>query len=192
MFNISKILDNKFLVLSIVGNHARETLPDIFVRKQKEIDDSKKSFWLVNSSKTRTKDIQKIGKDAFGIQQEIYCLFIAPALENGARPAIIDERAKEYSEDNIRWLKISNKIKVTGKIGRNTTGLVLNTLDIVENTEIDLWQYSDFFDKSQPVKTGLGYSTVCVVKAYNQGMMARKRKIIGIGRLTVPYAIYLK
>lgn len=193
MFNISKILDNnKFLVLSVVGDHADETLSGILDRKQEEIDKTGQSFWLINSSKARTEHIRKIGNAAIGIQQEIYCLFISAAQKNGAKPTKIISEAKQYSKDKYQRIDIPKGIKVTGMINAHTTGLVLNTLDIVENTEIDLWQYSDFFDNSKPVQTRLGASTVCVVKAYNQGMISRKRKVIGVGRLMAPYAMYLK
>ena len=63
---------------------------------------------------------------------------------------------------------------------------------MVEDAEVDLWQYSDFFDSAKPVKMSQGASSVCVVKKYNQGMKSRMRKVIGIGRLVAPYAVYLK
>lgn len=45
MMDISKILDNKFLVLSIVGVHAGETLSSIFSRKVEEINNIGRTFW---------------------------------------------------------------------------------------------------------------------------------------------------
>ncbi len=188
----STIQNNKFLVFSIVGMHAGEVLAAIFTRKQNEIEDAGKSIWLIKSFRAKTIDLQKIGQAAVKAQQEIYCLFISPAQTNGARPTSRDVAAKQYSEDGTRWLNIPEGIRTTGKIESLTTGLVLDRLYPIENKEIDLWGYSDFRAKDKPILLSRGASTVCAVKKYQPGMKSRTRQVVGAGRLTPPFAVYLR
>lgn len=192
MLDVSKVLENKFFILSIVGIHAGEILSYIFSRKQTEIDNAGKTFWLIKSFRAKTKQIQQIGRTASNNSQKVYCFFIVSSQKEGAQPTKSISKAKQFSNDKINWLNIPNHIKVTGKIDHNTTGLVLDKIDIAENTKIDLWQYSDFFNNSKSVRMSQGASSVCAVKKYNRGMKSRYRDVIGIGRLKAPYAVYLK
>ncbi|RLC35607.1 hypothetical protein DRH14_00500 [Candidatus Shapirobacteria bacterium] len=189
---ISKILNNKFLILSIVGTHAEENLSNIFNRKINEINNTSYTFWLIKSFRAKTEQIQQMAQSSLNTSQKIYCFFISPSQKNGAQPTKIVSLAQQFSNDNINWLKIPKQIKVTGKIDNHTTGLVFDKISLTKNTQIDLWQYSNFFDQSKPIKMSQGASTVCAIKKYNQGMKSRYRQILAIGRLKHPYAVFLR
>jgi len=192
MDTISTILDNTFLVISVVGVHAGEPLAEIFIRKQGEIDKIGKSFWLIKSFRAKTDDIQRIGLAASEIQQEIYCIFIAPAQTEGAKPTSSLAAAKQYSENGSRWLNVPDEIHTTGKINTHSTCLVLGSLDLTENNMIDLWEYSDFREQEKAITLSRGASTVCAVKKHREGMKSRMRGVVGFGRLVFPYAVYIK
>ncbi len=166
------VLESKYVVLRIIGEHAGESEIDVFLRKRKEIHEAGKSFWLIKSNKAKTENIQEISKKAEKEGEKVYVLFIHAATNGGARPTKKEDIAHHYSSDNNNWSIIENGIKVTGKIDRSSTALVLKNLEVFnkEDVIIDLWNYSDFFDSLSRIKTGLGSSTVCAVKKYCEGM----------------------
>jgi uncharacterized protein YfeS len=194
MVNLNSILIKKYILLSVMGFHAGESEAEIFDRKKREIIDTGKSFWLVNSFKAKTKDIQKFCKCALDEGEDVFCIFIEASQKGGAQPTKISSVASQFSSDNIHWSDIPKGIKVTGKIDKKTTTLILESL-IMNNekkVEIDLWNYSDFLDESNPIRLMQGASTICAIKKYNEGMKSRYRKIVAFGKLTEPFAVWLK
>jgi hypothetical protein len=177
----------------VIGHHAGESESEIFSRKKDEIKKAGKSFWLIKSFKAKTQHIQEICKKASDENREIHCVFVQASQKGGARPTKIDSVANRFSKDNASWNDIPDGIKVTGKIDNSATALVLASLDIInENINLDLWNYSDFLDISKPVKIMQGASTVCCFKEFKEGMKSRYRKIIAVGRLEEPFAVWLR
>lgn len=194
MANINSILNKKFLLFSVVGFHAGESESEIFDRKQKEIIDTRKSFWLIKSFKAKTKDIQEFCEHALSEDEDIFCIFIEASQKGGAQPTKTSSIASKFSSDDIQWVDIPKEIKVTGKIDKKTTALVLESLELnnENDVEIDLWNYSDFLDDLNPIRFTQGASSICATKKYNEGMKSRYRKIVAFGKLTKPFAIWLK
>ncbi|MCD6226864.1 hypothetical protein J7J90_00005 [Candidatus Micrarchaeota archaeon] len=194
MLKVNRILGNKYLIISVLGHHAGESESEIFRRKKEEIKEVGKSFWLIKSFKARTEHIQDICKIASDENQDVYCVFIQASQKNGAQPTKNNSVAVKFSPDNLNWFDIPRGIKVTGKIDKNTTALVLETLEFInkEDVLIDLWNYSYFLNNHQPIKIMQGASTILCVRKYNIGMKSRYRKIIAIAKLKEPFAVWLK
>ena len=192
MMKVNSIFENKYLIISVIGSHAGESEADIFRRKQEEIKQAGKSFWLIKSHKAKTEHVQDICRTASRENQDVYCVFIEAAQKSGAIPTKNDSVAVKFSSDKIIWSDIPTGIKVTGKIDKNTTALVFGTLEVIDEDDIDLWNYSDFLHDEQPIKIMQVSSTLCCIKKNNAGMKSRYRKIVAIGKLKEPFAVWLK
>jgi hypothetical protein len=184
-------LDNKYIIISVIGSHAGEEISLIFSRKQEELKSRNETYWLVKSFKAKTSQIQNICKQADKERESVYCLFIESSSKNGARPTIHDSKAQYFSVDGKAWTILSEKVKITGKLDLQSTALVLDELKIIPPQKIDLWNYSDFENKN-PVKLQLGASTVCCIKISSKGMLSRFRNVVAVARLKTPYAIWVK
>lgn len=168
MENIDSILTKKYILVSIIGFHAGESETEIFDRKRGEILDTGKSFWLMKSFKAKTEDIQDFCKCALDEGEDVFCIFLEASQTGGAQPTKTSTLASQFSSDTIYWSNIPEKIKVTGKIDKKTTALVLESLEInnEKETEIDLWNYSE--SPNEPIKFTLGASTLCATKKYTE------------------------
>ena len=176
-----------------MGFHAGESETAIFLRKKEEIRNAGESFWLVKSFKAKTRDIQKIGQQAVVNNQELYCIFVQASQIGGAQPTKTGSIAVQFSLNSHNWLPIPKGIKVTGKIDRKTTALVLESLNTIDGeNQIDLWRYSDYLKDSDPIKIRQGASTVCCIRKDSKGMISRFRKVIAVGKLKAPFAVWLK
>ena len=186
MNNVNDILNNNKLIISVMGPHADESTEYIFERKNEEIKNTGKSFWFTGSYTAKPEIIRE-----FCGNEDIYCIFISPSSKGGAKDTKNKIKAKEYSEDNKIWKLIPEGIIVTGKIGIGGA-LVFNEYSIIEDQEIiiDLWQY--LLTSGNPFRTKIGASTICCIKKYNEGMKSRYRNIIAVGRLTYPFAVWLR
>ena len=194
MANLNPILMKKFILVSVIEFHAGESEAEIFYRKKREIIDTGKSFWLIKSFKAKTEDIQKFCKCALNEGEDVFCIFLEASQKGGAQPTKTNSVASQFSSDNTYWSDIPKEIKVTGKIDKKTTALVLESLEMNDENkvEIDLWNYSNFLDSLNPIRFTQGASTICATKKYNEGMKSRYRQIVAFGKLTKPFAIWLK
>lgn len=194
MANFNTILIKKYVLLTVIGSHAGESEAEIFDRKKREIIDTGKSFWLIKSFKAKTEDIQKFCKCALNESEDVFCIFMEASRKGGSQPTKTSSVASQFSSDNIHWSDIPKGIKVTGKIDKKTTALVLESLEMNNEDEakIDLWNYSDFLDELKPIRFTQGASSICAIKKYNKGMRSRYRKIVAFGKLTKPFAVWLK
>ncbi len=192
MTNLRSILTKKHIIVTIVGSHAGESETEIFDRKKRELINAGKSFWLIKSFKAKTQDIQDFCKRALSEGEDLFCIFLEAFQKGGAQPTKTNSIASQFSSDNINWSNIPKDIKVTGKIDKKTTALILESLEINNDkeTEIDLWDYSDFLNG--PIKFTLGASTICATKKQTEGMKSRHRKIVAFGKLKNPFAVWLK
>ena len=181
--------DSGYLIITIVGSHAGEELKNIFLRKQKDIEKTKKTYWLLKSFKAKTDHIQEFCNLAKKDNQECYCLFIEAGSKNGAKPTINNQLAKEISKDGLLWQKAEHTI--TGKVDKQSTALVMSKLTILDKPELfDFWNYSE--PNKVPIKLQLGASTGCCIKRKSKGMVSRYRNIVAIGKLINPYAVWVR
>lgn len=186
------IVESPYLIISVIGSHAGESLVEIFLRKQLEIEKTGNTYWLVQSHKAKTQHVQDLCRKAKQEEIPVYCLLIEPSQKSGASPTIHNAIAEFVSSNNKDWGNIPNGIRVTGKISKNSTALVFDKLEVLDAPiTLDLWEYSEFKTKN-PIKLMLGASTVCCERAPSQGMKNRYRNIVGIGRLASPYGLWLK
>jgi len=173
--------------------HVGESEEEIFLRKKDEIKVAGKSFWLIKSFKAKTEQIQSICKTASAEDKGVYCIFVQASQSGGAQPTKTNSVASQFSSDSVNWKNIPDGIKVTGKLDKNSTALVLESLEIIDdNIPFDLWKYSDFSNDFQPIKMMQGASTVCCIKKDSNGMKSRHRKVIAVGKLNAPFAVWLK
>jgi hypothetical protein len=173
-------------VLSIIGRHANKTVEEIVKQKCQDIASLRSTLWFYQSWKACVGDVQNFGK-AFG-DPAIYFLEGSGQLKGTTR----DDEAIEKSEDGVRWDGLPTNLKVTGKLPGSA--LVLSNLTAVHDCNIDLWDYVEY-PFSVPVKFGREAATVCAIPApsvQTQGMISRERKVVAVGKLAPPFAVYLK
>ncbi len=185
------ILDNRYLLISVIGSHAGEDILPIFLRKKEEIIKNGKTYWLIKSFRAKTADIQELGRKAAREGEALICIFIGASAKNGARPTTHDSAAKRISDNGSGWTMLSDDVKITGKIDRQSTAIVFSELEILDKPlTVDLWDYSDL--DGSPVRLQLGASTACAMKRLSAGMKSRTRSIIGWGKLKPPYAVWVE
>jgi hypothetical protein len=172
-------------VLSIIGWHAGETVEDIVERKCGDVAKVGSTLWVYQSWKARLVDVQNFGK--LRASPPVYFL------EGSAHPAGTEHTASEMSVDGKHWKVLPSGLgKVTGKLPGGA--LVMANLKAVQDHEIDLWDYVEH-PALTPLKFQQGASTVCAIAAPGGqavGMKSHRRKVVAMGRLTPPFAVFLK
>lgn len=186
-----------YSVLSVMGPHAGEESGAIFARKIADIRDIGRTFWVIRSHKAKLDMIQTIGMSVRSGSGERFCAFLAPASPGGAVPTKTSAAATEYSTDRSKWHRLPVGISpVTGQMTKGTCALVFDQLSLHESAIVDLWQYADFFNRELPVKIRQGASTVGVARentsAHPDRMKSRFRKVVSVGRLVEPFAVWLR
>lgn len=192
--DINSICDNKYLIVSIVGTHANEEVEEIIKRKQQEIITAGKSFWLIISNEAKVEQIQKMCKEALNEGITPYCIFINSKQSNGVKATKTNDLALSYSVDDKNYLKIPEGIKVTGKIQKNTTGMVFENIITIPNKTINLTNFLNYNSQNKKVKLGLGRSSMCILKTKTSDFLENKnsREIVAIAKLKEPYAVKLR
>lgn len=189
---LEKALTCPQCIISVMGDHAGEGVDAIFHRKTADIEQTKKTFWVMKSPKARPTQVQSLCKKI-----PAYTIFVEPATRGGARPTTREDAAKEYSEDGLLWHQLPEGISpVTGKIDASAAALVFDMLTTAVNGTLDLWGYGDFSDAQKPVKFILGCSTVCALRKdmtpHPERMKSRYRRIVAVARLAEPYCVWLR
>jgi hypothetical protein len=198
MKSLGEVLENKFLVVSVMGPHAGESEKDIFDRKIADIGRTGVTFWLNRSQKGRPNMVQKLCSEAESEGSDSYCIFIEPSSKGGALPAASQETAHSFSKDGLAWHSFPNGVgPVTGKVGKGAQALVFDELRIAESIcSVNLWNYADYINQSLPMKIILGVSTLCAIKKDMRNHIDRiksnHRRIIALGRICEPYCVYLR
>jgi hypothetical protein len=175
-----------------MGEHAGEGAKFIFDRKQSDINQTGKTFWLIRSPKARPAHVQEMCSAA-----PLYAIFIEPATKGGARPTIAADAATEYSQDRATWhLLPSGLSPVTGKLDTAATALVFDTLTTNVSGALDLWEYSEDSEIHAPLKFILGCSTVCAdrreSRTHPQRMKSRYRGVVAVARLKEPFCVWVR
>jgi hypothetical protein len=173
-------------VLSIIGWHAGETPADIIQRKRADIQKTSSTIWLYQSQLASIQDVQRFGR--------AYPNAAVYFLEGSAYPATTAQAAREMSSNGSSWVPLPPGIgSVTGRLPSG--GLFIGALSSpLLNHEVDLWEYFEH-STSKPLRFRQGASTACVVVSQAgpvQGMTSRLRKVVAIGQLAPPYAVYLR
>jgi hypothetical protein len=184
------ILNESFVIISVMGSHAGESSEQIFSRKISDIQRTGKTFWFIQSYKSNPPKVQLLFQKAKSEGKNVFCIFISPSSKGGARPTTKDNKAESFSSDKIHWEKISPELSpVTGKISTNSFTLVFDVINLIEqDLKLDLWNYADFEDQKNPVLPKLGVSTICAVRKdmsqHPNKIKSNMRKIEAVARVS--------
>jgi hypothetical protein len=198
MENLDDILNNKYLVISVMGPHAGESEIEIFERKIEDINRIGRTFWLIRSHGAKPLMVQRLLGEAGKERANCYCVFLAPSSQGGAVPALTSDSARSYSKDVLIWHNLPSGLgPVTGRIDSGAHALVFDQLELVRSISyLDLWDYADFFNQRLPVKIFQGASTVCAIRkdmsSHRDRMKSNHRRITAIGRICDPFCVYLR
>lgn len=181
------------LVFSVMGPHAHEDVSSIFRRKISDISIAGETLWLCRSPNARPDRTQNF----FSTCEDCQILFLAPTSKNGARPTSSAQPMIERSPNRIDWSPIEKTISpVTGHADRGAYAFVLTALSVyAEPTMIDLWQYAEEPGLT-PVRFRLGASTLLArrhaTSTHELRPKTRFRQVIASGRLSKPYAVWVR
>jgi hypothetical protein len=179
-------------VVSVIGDHAGESVDDIFKRKIADIQRTGKTFWLIKAPKARPEQVQALCRNI-----PAFTIFVNPATKGGARPTTTEMAAGEYSADGKFWHRLPQGISsVTGKLDRGASALVFDKIEITASGILDLWGYGDFSDPQKPLKFRLGCSTACAVRekitSHPGRMKSRYRGVVAVARIAEPYCVWIR
>lgn len=170
------------VILSVMGAHAGEDESAIFARKMGDISSSGQTFWVYGSHSARPDRVQISGSR--------YVLFLSPASSNGARPTTTSVCASCFSRDKNIWAPLPTVGPVTGKLP--SYAFVMSELSFCAEV-IDLWEYASV---DSAVRFRLGASTVIANRRDTSTdplrMRSRFRRVVAIGKLVEPFAVWVK
>lgn len=189
-------IDERYLVVGVVGPHAGESEEEILARKAEEIQKCGLTFWLYKSFNAKPRDVQRLCEKSLKGGGQPLCLFIESGSKGGSQATVTANRADEFSRDGEKWQKITQEILVTGSI-KNSSALVLNDLEVIKSSAVlDLWNYSDFGLPGRAVRIRRGGSTICCEKgssrADSKKMVSNVRRILAVGKLAPPFGVWLR
>jgi hypothetical protein len=194
---MNNILQEKLVLISVMGPHAGEDEVEIFKRKINDIGKVGKTFWLVKSHQAKPDTVQKICKEAKADGKNVFCFFVRSSSRGGATPTKTSDSAELYSDDRVKWNELPAGLSpVTGKIDSGAYALIFDELQLNMGT-LNLWNYADFRNQSKPIKIMQGGSTLCAVKKevncpQEERIKSRYRDIVAVGKLAEPYGVWLK
>ncbi len=194
-------LASTYLILSVMGAQAGETVEQIFKRKIGDIQRSPEhqTIWYHASSHATPTDVQNLVD--LGAR---HVVFIEPASravdfrneEDRTNPYV----CREYSADERNWddLPYARGLSNVTASSKKTTryGLVFGSLyGPVEIGRLNLWDYARH-PALKPLKLMIGTSTVCAtrfdVSRAPDRIKSNMRRVIGIGELAAPYEVWLR
>ena len=189
-------MEKRFVIISVVGPHAGESIRKIFARKTEEIQNTGLTFWLYKSYNANPQDVQQLCKEALEESFTPLCLFIEASSKGGAQATKNVDTATKFSQDGREWQKIPQGVLVTGSV-KNSFALVFDQLRVVEKRAfLDLWNYSKFDSPGSAVQIRRGGSTLCCEKTPSKRdtkkMASNTRRILAVGRLAPPFGVWLK
>lgn len=192
---IQNAKDAKRCIISVMGPHAGENNENIFNRKINDIMRLGFSYWIIRSSGAKVETVQAF----FEGEDNAYVIFVTPSTSSAAIPTASSQPARLISFDGHFWKKIPDEMSpVTGRIDKMTCGLVLDHLEYYPTApvDLDLSNYCDPASTSKGITIMQGRSTVVAQKVAGQilqiKMKSIARKIIGVGKLKYPYAVWLQ
>ena len=187
---------SRYLIFSVIGPHAGEDQEAIFHRKARDIEKTSMTFWLIRSYEAKPSMVQKLCWTARQESSEVCCYFIEPSSRMGASPTKCADAATGYSPDSINWTSLPRgSSPVTGRIDNGAYALVFNQIDQC-NSIIDLWDYANFLEPSEPIILRQGASTICAVREDTSTHPRRMRRNNRVARafatLAEPFAVWLR
>ena len=192
------ILNENYVIISVMGPHAGESSEEIFSRKIDDVENIGKTFWVVQSYKANPPKVKSLIQKAESEKKDVFCIFISPSQKGGAKPTTLSDKARYFSSDKKKWEELPSGLSpVTGKMSSNSFSLVFDKLwAIDETTKLDLWNYADFEEQEKPVLPKLGVSTICTIKK-DMSMNPKKiksnlRNIEAIARVSALGCVWLK
>lgn len=179
-------------IISVLGEHAGESVDAILRRKTADIRRTGKTFWFMKSPKARPEQVLKICSTI-----PAYTIFIEPATKGGAHPTKREEAAREYSENKKTWHRLPKGMSpVTGNLDTSAAALVFDMMTTAVSGTLDLWVYADCSDILKPLKFILGCSTLCAVRkdmtSHPERMKSRYRDIFAGARLAESYCVWIR
>lgn len=179
-------------VISVIGPHGGKGPSEIIECKRRDIENVGRTFWAFCSRQAKPESIRRM---SVGAPSPVF--FIDPSISNGAKDIESSPVLSEFF-DNKKWIPLPSGLSpVTGTPKSNA--LVLDALESNDgSTPLDLWQFADFPGGNVPIKIGYGGSTLCAVAKDMSNFSAEEkikspsRKIIAVGRLVAPYAVWLR
>lgn len=119
------LINGHGLLYMKVGIHARESLEDIILRKQKEYDEAGMIFWGYGGNTCHpTKHVQPFAKEFSQKGKEIVLVMQEINSNHFAEP----KAAEAYSDDGFAWKPIPRGIEVRG----SRYALILDELELQE------------------------------------------------------------
>ena len=193
-----KMQESKYVIISVMGPHAGEGEDEIFRRKSNDIKVVGRTFWFIKSRNAKPNMVQAICNYAYKKGYDVPCIFIEPSSTGSSTPTKTSNSAEMYSSDNVIWSIFPKRLsRVTGNIDGSACALVFDELRI-EQGELDLWKYADFFKPSMPLRIMRGASTLCAIQrdmsrlTDSEKVKSHFRRIVAIGRLREPYGVWLR
>lgn len=190
--------NNRYAIISVMGPHAGEGENEIFKRKISDIEVVGRTFWLIKSHKAKPNMVEAVCKQAQKEGHNVPCYFIQPSSPAGSTPTKTSDSAKKFSTDNLLWSLLPSGLSpVTGKIDSGAYALIFNNLQLKHGV-LDLWDYADYFEPLKPLKIMQGGSTLCALRKDissfpdTEKIKSRFRRIIAVGNMQEPYAVWLK
>jgi hypothetical protein len=175
-----------------VGTHANESLADIIVRKQAEIEAAGYGLWGYGGNTCHpTTMVQPFARD-FELRGEEIHLIMKPMVSNHFAVSV---RAKEMSTDGISWQRIPDPINVLG----SRYALAIDELEVTE-FELPLGHTRVAVGTSRGrrgdeyIKGRVDKAVLEVVEADSSlGEVPEATASIGlVARLVPPYAVFVR
>jgi hypothetical protein len=217
---IEKAKSAKHVIISLVqpqryGSQDEILAPNgILTEKMKEIVrtrglqgfESGQSFWYYGTPKcgVTPSDIRRILSTAKREAEDLYCMLVESPYKSSDRGRCLDTAAR-YSEDGPKdtshWLDVPDGMHVTGSLDDVGYAMVF---DRIEGTPPDepqtcIWNWSVHGRPGEAIRNRIGGSThLCVLASSRRdpNRMYESRngltRLVGVGRLATPYAVWLR
>jgi hypothetical protein len=180
------------IIFMKVGNHAREPLSDIVVRKRKEIEDAGYALWGYGGNTCHPLTTVQPFAHAYERRGRVIYLCMEPM---ESHHFAVPERAEEYSVDGVTWEAVPESINVRG----SRYALKIDGLE-VEEFDLPLWRtrvasgHSVGLPGSQYIYGRVDKACLGVVDEADVTATGEHRVVhIGlVARLLEPYAVFVR
>ncbi len=194
---LQKVLNfEKYAILSLAGNHTKESITEIIQRKIKDIKNLGFTFWIENSSQSLPDKVQSFYKIVSSERITLNCLLYQGGGQGNSITNTSSTTAKEFSIDKISWSKIDPKLSpIIGKLKNNSHALVFNQLELIPNLKLNLENYVKFAKVQNPIRNTSGASTFCAIKKFDNVVpknIKNLRDIYAVAKLHKPYSVWIR
>ncbi len=194
---LEKACNAKYVVISIMGPYGDEEESDIFIRKTREIQDCKYTFWHHQSRNATPEMVQELGAMAEQENESVYFVLLKGAGGKSGDNTKKTTQATHYKScpDGRLFGIPSAGEGIYVELGTKPYALKIRELVEAEG-EIDLWAYSKFDQQGSALVSVQGGSTMCAVKVATKAkddkkMKSRFREIVAVAELVSPYSVWL-